>query len=405
MVLSMSDQMNEVLLDARNFSIDKKIYYIDSILLLQVLLRRNDFLLPIPEEDKQVLQQRLSAYSWPEINTTPNLENIPLTIQLEGMIKGALKIKQRFYHTQGGLTAEHLMLVMLSVKGNCRNQLERVGLIFEDYVHALQQKIKQEPGKEIVYTLKVCRDSAARDSQRDAFLEGVTRFFSGKSARKKIAYRNLLAADYYYRYNQFKLCRNYCTYALKASPDACEALILYAEAWMKEHAYDKAYPHLKEALLLDPENIRIRVTMVSCLYLMGAVQEAETLCRQLPHDMDDCYLLSNLGFFYADTGKYEQAISMLDRAIRLGDEEYNIFAYNNKGYALMQLEQLDTAREFILKSLTLHKGNAHAYRNLGLLYLKENNPVAAKEALLQAKRFSFAVDCGPDVDKLLATLE
>lgn len=408
MLPSMSDQMAAVMLDARNFSVNKKIYYIDSLLLLQVLLRRDDFLLPIPEEDRKLLRDRLSAYYWPEINVTPDLEDVPITVELEELLLGASKLKQ---HAFSGppLTAEYLMLAMLSVNGPCRHQLEKVGLIFEDYLQALQQQIRleleEELGEEVQYTLKINMEDAASEPQRDAFREGLTRFFSGKSERRKIAGKYLLIARYYYRFNHLKLCRNYCWYALQASPDITEAYVLCASTWMNERAYDKAYPHLKDALALDADNIDILENMGRCLRQMGAPEEAAKIYHQLPHETDDFYLLNNLGFYYADTGEYEQAISMLDKAIALSNDEYGAFAYNNKGYALMQLGQLEAAREHILKSLSLHKGNAYAYRNLALLYLKENNRVAAKEALLQAKRFRFAANYGPEVDELLTTLE
>lgn len=396
----LSDQIADAMADARDFSIESKIYYIDSMMILLMLLKRKDLLIPVNDQDREILIQRTSGHKWVLLDAAIEFngnDNIPLTVEAEELIDGALRLQQQLHHSRH-LIAEYVMLALLSVRGPARNQLEKAGLIFEDYKKALECEWERK--------VAIDTGSVAKKSERNAPLEKFTRFLSGKYQREKLADANLRQADYYYRYNQFRLVRNYCWYALEASPGYVHAYNLCAAAWMVEREFEKAYPHLKEGLLLAPDDKYTRQNLASCLHEMGEIEQADIIHQQLLADhSDDLNVLNNAGFFYADTGRYQDAITFLDQAIAIGDDEYNAFAYNNKGYALMQLGQLEAAREHILKSLTLHKGNSYAYRNLALLHLKENNQAAAKEALLQAKRFRFTAMYGPEVEELLAGME
>jgi tetratricopeptide (TPR) repeat protein len=390
-----SDQLAIVISYARDFSMDNKIYYIDSMMILLMLLSISDFLMPISENDRATLMDRILWHPWTFSDRAGvrKDETIPLTIDAEDLVISANKLRKKLKHKY--LLGEHVMLVLLSVQGAPRNQLERAGLIFEEYKEELERRWQTKVNIDI--------GSVARKPGKKRPHEKLLLYLYGKQQKKQLAVAHLREANYFFRHNQLRLARNYCWYALQVSPGNADAYGLCAAAWIQERAFEKAYPLLKDALILEPDNKYLKLDLATCLREMGEMEQADIIYQQLvAHHSNDLHVLNNIGFFYADTERYEDAITFLDKAIAIDDDEYNAFAYNNKGYALMELGQLEAAREHILKSLALHKGNSYAYRNLALLHLKENNQAAAKEALLQSKRFRFTAMYGPEVEVLLA---
>jgi tetratricopeptide (TPR) repeat protein len=384
--------------NAKKFSTSNKIPYIDSMIILLMLVEINDLFIPISEKERTELIQSIRSYKW--VISEEEEEDIeagmPLTVGAEELINAAHKIQRQLKHRD--LLAEHLLLVLLSVNDSPRTKLEMAGLIFEDYRKSLENQWK--------ITLDINTGSAARKPGRKTPHSKLFLYFYDDVLKKGLAESHLREAYYYYRYNHFRLARNYCWYALQLSPDNAYAYNLCAHAWLKERAFEKALPHLEDALRLEKENDYIKLEFANCLRELGNNDKAESIYEQLvPRRSDDQYILNNAGFFYAETGQYQKAMPLLEQAFAIGDDEYKAYASGNKAYVLMQLGQLEEAHRWMAQSLLLFKGNAYAYRNLALLHLKENNQPAAKAALLQAKRFRFTAMYGPEVEELLAGME
>ena len=85
--------------------------------------------------------------------------------------------------------------------------------------------------------------------------------------------------------------------------------------------------------------------------------------------------------------KYEEAIEMYDKAL---DRDAN-YAYtlNNKGFALLKLNQIDEAHPLIQKSLELNDKNSHAHYTMGHYHLKVSNTEKALSSFEKAKELDM----------------
>lgn len=381
-----------IMANARQYCMQEKTYYVDSRLLLLMILLLPDFSIPVDAPEKQDLIRRLTATAWDK--HAFNGQSVPLTMEAEEIIEAGAVLQTLMGHKD--LKAEHVLLALLSVSGICREEMERIGFIFEDYRKYLKHKWQQE----VILSIS----SVAKMPERTPVEKKILGWFYGGTSKKDKLKRYLGTAQYYLKFNHFELAKVYGRKALELDVKNADAHDLCGIAYMKERSFPEALPHFEKIAILYPNDSYVSQRIASCVSETGDNIRAERLFKQLlAQQPDSPIILNNIGFFYGVTGRYEEAITHLDNAIALAPNAP--FPHNNKGYALMQLGQLDAAKEHILKSLTLHKGNSYAYRNLALLHLKENNQPAAKEALLQAKRFRFTAMYGPEVEELLAGME
>ncbi|MGF6930026.1 tetratricopeptide (TPR) repeat protein [Chitinophaga sp. W2I13] len=381
---------------ARELSVQNKIYYIDSRLLLLAILELTHFPLPLEETDIQLLVTRLKSNGWEPIKGAGMVkDSIPLTLEAEEMVNSAAVLQVKLKHSH--LSPEHLLLAMLSIQGVCRKQMESVGLIFEDYLEYIDKKWQSDIQMDISSVAMMPRSKPFR-SRWFNWLSGFP-----ISEKKKIA-SWLRMAVYFSKVNHYELLREYCNYVLEIDPDNVDANSLLGYALMKELRYENAQPYLEQAVKQEPEDAANKQNLASCLDANGHhVRALEILEEILAEQPDNVPVLNNIGFFLANAGNYDEAIRYLDKAISLNPDF--AYSYNNKGFVLLQQGFVQKATEHILQSLDLHKSNSYAYRNLALVYLKENKREEAYKALLQARRYRFTSHYGSEVDELLATFE
>lgn len=96
--------------------------------------------------------------------------------------------------------------------------------------------------------------------------------------------------------------------------------------------------------------------------------------------------LNNIGYILAHSGKPEQAIAYLNRALEIRPEYPD--AYNNLAYALTMTGEFDRAAQSYRKALTLNPGYWQAYNNLGNLLLDSNRPQDAQAYFKEALRIN-----------------
>jgi len=103
---------------------------------------------------------------------------------------------------------------------------------------------------------------------------------------------------------------------------------------------------------------------------------------------------------YLNNSEYKKLIMTSDSIIVY--ETDNAFAYNNRGFAKMNLGDLTSAKKDIVQSLKVNPKNSFAYKNLGLLYIKTNHMDSACVSLSTAKNLGYRNNFGPEVDDLMA---
>ena len=118
----------------------------------------------------------------------------------------------------------------------------------------------------------------------------------------------------------------------------------------KEHKYVQAIESYRQALKVEPDNPR--------LYF----------------DLSECY---------TSTGKLEEAILLLDTAIRL-DNSYAGF-YNNRGLIYWKLDKNSKAIEDYKKAISLDSTNWVFHSNIAMVYYSENKIPEACRAFQMAK--------------------
>jgi tetratricopeptide (TPR) repeat protein len=119
-----------------------------------------------------------------------------------------------------------------------------------------------------------------------------------------------------------------------------------AKDYLEAHDFDKAETHARKALETWPD--------------MNAA-------------------LRTLGVLYIQRGQFDQAIAILERALK--GNAFNAETYSNLATAYMQKGMLDKAEELLQTALQIAPGYYVAYLNLGLLYLMRGRYEASADYL------------------------
>ncbi|MBT8326876.1 MAG: tetratricopeptide repeat protein [Bacteroidia bacterium] len=108
---------------------------------------------------------------------------------------------------------------------------------------------------------------------------------------------------------------------------------------------------------------------------------------------------ANLGYFYSERERYEEAISMLNKCLEI-DPKF-AYGYNNRAFVHLQTGNIIDARKDVLKSLELNPYNSYAYRNLGLIMLEDGDTTNACKAWNTAIELGFTKQYGSAVQRLI----
>lgn len=101
------------------------------------------------------------------------------------------------------------------------------------------------------------------------------------------------------------------------------------------------------------------------------------------------FALNNLSLIFAQENDLKKALTTVEKAILINK---NPIYENNKGYYLLNLNQLEEGKLIIDKVLETNKSNAWALRNLGIYYLKTTNLTYALENLLKSEKLDPSVE-------------
>jgi tetratricopeptide (TPR) repeat protein len=124
-------------------------------------------------------------------------------------------------------------------------------------------------------------------------------------------------------------------------------------------------------------------------YADYALQHFETTPMQLEQLMST----------YLNFQEYKQLAIVSSKII--ANDRNHAFAYNNRGFAEMELDDYLAAEHDIKKSLNLDSQNSYAYKNLGVLYLKTNKLDSACILFTKSKELGYSRMYGPEVDSLM----
>jgi tetratricopeptide (TPR) repeat protein len=229
-----------------------------------------------------------------------------------------------------------------------------------------------------------------------------------KHVKKNI--RNIIARDFREEGFKFISEKQYSeaiiSFKKALNIDPVDSLSLSGEAlsryWLglKDEAFEKA----KEAASLGEDSELTIVNVIFICLNTGNVDKAVAIGEKFMNSkivsISRPEFYYNLGYAYVHAGKIDEAVTCLNRAIRM-DEDF-VFSYNNLGCAFWSKKDYAQAMRMFQKAVSLYPSYADAYFNLGVVYFQLGKLEDAY------KEFQLALDAKPnfkDAGKFMNKIE
>ena len=152
---------------------------------------------------------------------------------------------------------------------------------------------------------------------------------------------------------------------------------LLGEALVAQERVDEGLISLRRGVELAATDLGARTTLARVLSDLGRYSEAASEYeRILQYDPDQSTALNNLASIYMRTGRQLDAIPLLQRALRLGNDEA---AASNLGTIYYSLGQLDKAIEMYEMAYRFDPDKPYAPYNIADTYEALGNPAAARQ--------------------------
>lgn len=158
--------------------------------------------------------------------------------------------------------------------------------------------------------------------------------------------------------------------------------------YMENELYDEALDKYKKASELDPNDVEIRKEIVRCYIFLGdfskAKYESDEIIR-IKSDYSDIYPL--LGFTLSRLGEYDEAIAVYKKRLTMepSSPEYLETTYNNLASVYMIKGSYEDAMTMIKKALELDPEYVTANITLSEIYEKLGQYHEALNILKQLK--------------------
>jgi tetratricopeptide (TPR) repeat protein len=139
-----------------------------------------------------------------------------------------------------------------------------------------------------------------------------------------------------------------------------------ADTYLQEERTDEAREQLTRALEIDPDHVPSLLGMMTILVDEGKFEEANDLLVRMPADqVVHPTLMMKLAQGYYNSDRMEEAKMILDRTIRDHPEE--AIAYYFRGLTELNLNQVEAARDDMLKFLELDPDHSEAEAARGII--------------------------------------
>ena len=217
--------------------------------------------------------------------------------------------------------------------------------------------------------------------------------FWAEDYKNNIADNLTAEANRHATFGKYATCRQLCEVVLDITKEGIDPnrLIIYCLCMEKE--YDRALALYKE-WGIDDDVIRMNIGV--CYRETGQHEQAIELFRSFGEMTAELH--NAIGFSLNGLGRYDEAIKEFNAAIA-ANPEY-VFAYNNKGYALLKTGHTQEAKELILKAHAMDMGSAFIYRNLALVNIEEKNKSEALANIDKALFYRYRERFGDDIDEV-----
>lgn len=150
-----------------------------------------------------------------------------------------------------------------------------------------------------------------------------------------------------------------------------------------------ALEELTIAISINPNYAQAYSTRGLVLFYIKEMESAEKdFQRALDLDPKDPEISNNYGWFLCQTGKVKESITHFQRAIKNPLYQTPEIAHLNAGACYIKLGDLDTAEEYVRKTLRFSPENWQALLQLAVVTYKRGNYDAAREHMKNVVRLS-----------------
>jgi type IV pilus assembly protein PilF len=159
--------------------------------------------------------------------------------------------------------------------------------------------------------------------------------------------------------------------------------------------YIVALEEMTIAISINPNYAPAYSTRGLVLYYIKEFESAEKDFQQaLRLDDRDPEISNNYGWYLCNTGKAKESIEYFLRALNNSLYKTPEVAFLNAGTCYLKLGDLDSAEDYVRRSLRFSPDNPQAFFQLAIISYKRGNYDAAKQHLKNVVRMS---EPGPDV--------
>ncbi|MCK4907406.1 MAG: tetratricopeptide repeat protein [Spirochaetes bacterium] len=174
---------------------------------------------------------------------------------------------------------------------------------------------------------------------------------------------------------------------LELDPDNPEAHYLIGIAYIKSEDFHLAEKYLEIIVSSEMSYLHIQQAYMLLGYVYTVLEmfhDAENaFTRVLDFNFNNDIALAALGHVYYKTGKFEEAVVFLKKAIKINSENYN--ARNSLAYVMCEMgEDLDDALEHAKIALKENPANYSYLDTEGWIYYKKGKEDLARDTLKKA---------------------
>jgi tetratricopeptide (TPR) repeat protein len=197
------------------------------------------------------------------------------------------------------------------------------------------------------------------------------------------------ANTYYELNNPAAALRDLEVYA-RNKPDTSLLFFSRALNYTRMHQYDDAVLSFRKAFQKDPENTEILINLGTVYYYKMEFDSASVVLNRALKLKEDPNIYNLFSLIETEKGNHDLAMVWIKKALAVKPDD--AYFLNNRGYLHLLNNDLPKALADIDQSIGEDPYNPWAYRNKGIYYLKQNDPVAAIRLLERAEKMDANID-------------
>lgn len=208
------------------------------------------------------------------------------------------------------------------------------------------------------------------------------------AVRALLAYGNLMLAvkkDYNLADSLYARAETFCSNTDKFSLYFVH--MTQASSFFDQYQYDKVIALSNKILKNYPNASRVNGLLGALYVRQNNLKASLKYSKKAKRYSDEPYIIHNLAAVYVRQGKYNKAISMLEKIVAFCPNDD--YTKSTLGFAYTQTGKIEEGRAFMNQSVQINPENPYPYRNLGIFYLQQKDTVKACEYFNKALELNF----------------